>query len=113
MKTINKTTNGKVFTCGKCNAIHVEYKNINFNLSKTQFKEYANYLQELNGQEWERINKDSNFTRKIIIPTQDTHIKLILNNVELKELKTLFGCKKMKPVSEVKNLELLQFYHLN
>ena len=102
MKTIKETTNGRVFICGKCDAIHIEYKNLNFNLTVKQFKEYSIYLNDLDGLEWEKINKDSNFKRKIIIPTQDKSFNMILNNVELTELKILFGCN---PTTKKKNLD--------
>lgn len=110
MKILKTTTNGKIFTCGKCNAIHIEYKNINFNLSKDQFLEYAKYLNKLNGSEWEEANQSSPLTRKIIIPTQDTHISLLLNNQELNELKKLFECHI---TSKSSKSSLLYKYHLN
>lgn len=113
MKTIKETTNGRVFMCNKCDAIHIEYKNLNFNLSAKQYKDYSAYIINLNGQEWERINKDSGFTRKIIIPTQDTSFNMMLTNTELTELKTLFGCDISTDRNIVKYQNLLKNTCLN
>ncbi len=31
MEILIETQNGKIFKCAKCDAVHVEYKNLNFN----------------------------------------------------------------------------------
>ena len=48
MMIIRETKNGKVFTC---KAIHVEYKNVSFNLSNIQFQDFSKYLNKLDGLE--------------------------------------------------------------
>lgn len=78
MKIIRETPNGKVFTCDKCDTIHIEYKNLNFNLTEIQFNDYSKYLNQLDGLEWEERNKYAGYSRKIIIPTRDKHFNMLL-----------------------------------
>lgn len=89
IELIRKSANGKVFRCDRCNNIHVEYKNLSFNLNEKQYRDFVNKLLELDGKEWEERNKDSYYTRKIIIPTGNKSIRLLLDNQELSELKDL------------------------
>ncbi len=55
---IQKTNNGKVFKCFKCNLIHVEFKNINLNFTDSQYKYFVEYIMKINGEEWESRNID-------------------------------------------------------
>jgi len=93
-KISNSTENGKVFICSKCDAIHIEFKNLNFNFSETQFKNFTDYILELNGSEWEYKNRNTHYRRKIIIPTGHKNVKILLNNGELTELKQLLSISK-------------------
>ena len=97
----NETKNGKVFKCSHCNAIHIEYKNLNFNFSKKQYKNFVNYILELDGEEWEYRNRNSNYRRKIIIPIGHKNFNVLINKEELLELKQLF--KVTVPKKNVSN----------
>jgi len=98
---INRTQNGQVFRCSKCKAIHIEYKNLNFNFTDRQFSEFAEYINSLDGEKWEEINQNSQFKRKIIIPTGNQIFRVLLSNEELNELKKLFFIKE-KPFEKYK-----------
>jgi hypothetical protein len=89
IQLIGKTANGKIFKCDKCSAIHVEFKNLAFNLSEKQFPSFVEGILDIKGAEWEERNKDSYFSRKILIPTGHNTINILLNNQELNELKEL------------------------
>ena len=107
---INETQNGRVFKCSKCNAIHIEYKNLNFNFSEKQYKHFADYILKLDGNEWEHKNRNSHYRRKIIIHVGHKNINLLLNNAELQELKQLFSTKKQENrISESINIMNLNF----
>lgn len=88
-RLIGKTINGKIFKCSKCNAIHVEFKNLGFNFSEKQFQSFTESILELDGAEWEQRNHHSDFSRKIVIPTGHAAINILLNKQELDELKEL------------------------
>ena len=77
IQLIGKSLNGKVFRCDKCNAIHIEFKTLGFNFSKKQFRSFVESILELNGAEWEKRNKDSYFSRKIMIPTGQNNINIL------------------------------------
>jgi hypothetical protein len=93
LNIINQTDNGKVFLCDTCNAIHIEYKNLNFNFSSIQFKNFVNYMSRLKGEEWEQKNRDSQYDRKILIPMGHDSFNVMLNNTELEEIKNLLHIK--------------------
>jgi hypothetical protein len=103
-KTINQTENGKIFRCPGCNKIHIEYKNLNFNFSDKEYKHFANYFKELDGQYWEKTNINMPYLRKIIVPIGHKNVNILLNNTELQELKNLFS----KPI--VKKHEIITHF---
>ena len=94
---INRTQNGQVFRCGKCKAIHIEYKNLNFNFTDRQFSEFAGYINSLDGEKWEEINQNSQFKRRIIIPTGNQIFRVLFTNKELKEFRQLISTKLEQP----------------
>jgi hypothetical protein len=103
---INRTQNGQVFRCSKCKAIHIEYKNLNFNFSVKQFDHFADYLTKLDGKYWENKNKNSQFKRKIIVPIGHQSFRVLLSKEELDELKQLFFIKE-KPLSVVQQQNIM------
>ena len=108
--TLSKTQNGQVFKCDKCKAIHIEYKNLNFNFSAKQYKHFADYILNLDGEEWEYKNRNGHYGRKIIIPIGNKSFNILLNAEELEELKQLFSTKKQEYiVSESINIMNLNF----
>ncbi len=96
LNIINQTINGKVFLCNTCNAIHIEYKNLNFNFSTAQFKNFVNYMSQLKGEDPEYQNRDSQYARKILIPMGHDSFNVILNNSELEEMKNLLHIKMIE-----------------
>lgn len=86
---IQKTNNGKIFKCFKCNLIHIEFKNINFNFTDSQYKHFVEYIMKVNGKEWEYRNRDTSYSRKILIPIGYQNINILFNNEELIEFKCL------------------------
>lgn len=96
MDFISKSQNGQIFKCDKCNLIHIEYKNLNFNFTLKQFNDFANYLAKIYGVKWEEKNKNTRFRRKIVIPIGHQSFRVLLTNDELEELKKLFIIKSKK-----------------
>ena len=107
IRLISKTPNGKIFKCSECNAFHIEFKNLNFNFDRTQFRFFTESIQNINGEEWEVQNKDSNYTRKILIPTGQKGLNILFNSVELQELRNLLTGKVYIPqvVNKVINVD--------
>ena len=94
MEILIETQNGKIFKCAKCDAMHVEYKNLNFNFKEEDFWKFAQYIQNLDGEEWTSRNRTSNFKRKIIIPVGSQIFNALLDAKELRELRSLLNFKK-------------------
>ena len=92
---IRQTDHGKVFKCSKCNLMHVEFKNLNFNFTTAQYDHFASYIENLDGSEWEGLNKDSNYSRKIMIPIGHQNFNIILNVDELDEFNNLLNVQEV------------------
>jgi hypothetical protein len=115
MNTIlNKCTNGKVFKCGSCNKIHIEYKNIALNFSNEEYNQFARYFRNLDGQYWEQVNYNSEYKRKIIVPIGHKNLNILLNNNELIELKQLlYNNKNINTYPIIRSSEINKSFMLN
>jgi len=91
IRIISKTQNGKIFKCDNCNAFHIEFKNLNFNFNDSQFRLFKNSIQNIEGEEWEKINEKSTYTRKILIPSGQKGFNILFNSSELNEFKNLLA----------------------
>lgn len=76
--------------------IHIEFKNINFNFTDSQYKHLAEYMMKINGEEWESRNIDLNYSRKILIPIGYQNINIMFNNEELTEFKRLLDMHQLE-----------------
>ncbi len=108
MTLINKTKHGRIFKCSSCSAIHVEFKNINFNLKPKQFRDFADFISDINPEEYEERNAHVPYQRKIFIPTGNQSINIILNKEELVELDLLFGLELMHGEEDVPATQVVQ-----
>jgi hypothetical protein len=86
---INETKNGLLFFCTGCKRIHLEYKNINLNFTKSQLHEFHENIHQLDGPSWEHVNQNSPFKRKIVLPLDTSTFNFLVNMAELIELKQL------------------------
>jgi hypothetical protein len=107
---IKRTKNGLLFYCKSCDLIHLEFKNLNFNFSEKQMVKFTGYIKNLNAREWERINKDSPFKRKIVVPISHDSFNFLLNGAELAELQDLVSTTK---TSTLNTLLLQGIEHIN
>ena len=112
---INRTRNGQVFMCSTCKKIHIEFKNLNFNFTEEQYDEFSAYIQDLNGSVWERHNSHSHFHRKIIIPINHDCFRVLLDQTELIELKSLLQPtdKPQKDIELIKTKDFEFVSYLN
>lgn len=106
---INQTKHGKVFKCKSCQKIHVEFNNLNFNFTKEEFYHFSKYFSQINGEYWEKVNTDSTYRRKILVPLDHKNFNLLLNKEELEELKILLRSIPAKP----KQIKLLSYKMIN
>ncbi|UTW65771.1 hypothetical protein KFE94_14075 [bacterium SCSIO 12643] len=97
-RIINRSTNGLMYYCSGCKLIHIEFKNLNFNFSKKDFKTFARYMRKVEGKKWEDRNRHSPFDRKIVIPISDDNFNFLLNNEELEEFQELLNVEIEHPL---------------
>ena len=102
-RIINKTINGQLFICNKCNAIHLEFGNTIWKFKGNQFEIFKEYINNINGKYFEIINKDTHYQRKIIMPIDPTNLKIALNIEELRELKMLISDKVIDVTEQLIN----------
>lgn len=108
-KILSETENGQVFLCPICRLMHFEYKNISYNFTNAQFKDFVDYFIKINSEFWEVINVNSYFRRKIFIPIGVLNFKIILNRFEVDEIKGLL--KKALVKTNDKNLNVPYWYN--
>lgn len=86
---LSSTPNGLVYKCNSCSKIHIEYKNLNFNFTQSQYDYFANYFNKLDADYWEDVNKRSPLKRKIVVPIGHDSLNVLLNRKEIEELRKL------------------------
>lgn len=78
--------------CAKCRSFHLEFGNFFFQFTKQEMEGFKDYLDKVNGEYYEHLNRDTPNKRKIFLrlPIQGVYFALYLN--ELYELRTLVHC---------------------
>ena len=89
MSIINETSNGKLVFCTNCNLYHLEFGNLYFNFNESELQIFRKYVNSIDGDYYNRINKHSTSKRKIKLPTKLKEIYFFIYLEELNELKKL------------------------
>ena len=92
MEVINRTANGILVHCAKCHSYHLEFGNLFFQFTEEEFESFKDYLDNINGEDYELLNQKTFNNRKIFLrlPIQCIYCALYLN--ELYELRSLVHC---------------------
>jgi len=106
-KIVSRTQNG-ILVKTNCGIYQLSYKNLNFNLTKTEFDSFLNYLIKIDCNYWEKEYENSIYEKKIPIPTLQSNFMILLDKTELFELVTL-----MKVSTEEEFLKFKDFNNLN
>lgn len=91
--TINKTNNGNMFSYDGSQMIHIEFKNIFLCFHKEDFKNFKNFINNLDIDYMEKANSDLYNKKKIIIQLKNSKIKIGFNRIEFQEFQELINCK--------------------
>ncbi len=103
-----KTYHGHIFTCNKCSKFHFEFNQVGIDFSKLDtLKDFEKYLNNIDFEYILKHNNDNNFIRKIHIPISGTSLKLLLDAMDLKELKILVKTFIEEYESELKQAEFI------
>lgn len=92
MEVINRTTNGMLAYCAKCHSYHLEFGNFFFQFTEEELDGFKDYLDKVNGEYYEQLNRDTPNNRKIFLrlPVRCVYVTLYLS--ELYELRALVHC---------------------
>ncbi len=89
MDILNQTLHGKILKCKGCKVFHIEFNNLNFNFKKDEYDFFKDAILSIDGEKWERVNKNCSYHRKIMVPIGHKSFNILLNIEELQELKQL------------------------
>ena len=93
-KVLSQTPNGRVFICPNCEKLHIEFHNFLFSFTKKEFNYFQQCFARMDGCYYETINSEIVYSRKIIVPIGHKNVSMMLNSMELEELKALLKCPK-------------------
>jgi hypothetical protein len=91
LRLMKQTINGKVFVCNSCNKFHVEYKNLQFTFSESEYRFFVDYFTKIDTAYWETINKNSIYQKKIMVPIGHHNFTMMFDCFEIVELRELLG----------------------
>ncbi len=104
-KVLSQSVFGKIFICPSCNKIHVEFKNLYFSFTNTEYESFANYFINFDVQYWMEHSIHYKNNGKILIPVGHKNIATLFTPSEIDELKSLFlAASPKKPVSQYLDL---------
>ena len=115
--------NGHLFICGACRKIHLEFGNLAMDFqSKEKLQELLNFLNTVSANHFENEVLSNNSRRKILVPFANSSIKLLLSDMEIKELTELIQAflhdsanpaKAALQLTDLKKLSTLNLILLN
>ena len=85
------TDKGQVIRKIPDNEFIIEFGNISWRLTAFQFRLLRDFVLRIDGDYYERINRDSFYRRKIRIPVKGTNLSILLYQEELGDLKELLS----------------------
>ena len=89
LNILNRTNNGLLFYCTHSLLYNISFNNLTFNFDCSEFHRFRMYLHSIDGQYWEKEYENSIYEKKIPIPTMQRNFIILLNPIELEELKML------------------------
>ncbi|SFD24560.1 DUF6686 family protein [Algibacter pectinivorans] len=90
IKIISKVKSGELYLCRDCHVYHLEFNNIYLEFNAKEFKQFKNFILDLEIEYWEHKYASARVKRKIPIPSMQQNLVLMFNREEIKELKSLF-----------------------
>ena len=97
IKTLSKTSQGELSLCKHCKHFHLEFNNIYFEFTVNEFKQFKQYVLNLEPEFWECKYAEANISKKIPVPTLQDNLILMFNRQEFLQLKVLVN----KPILNI------------
>lgn len=96
MSVINKSANGQLIYCEKCELFHFEFGNLNFDFTQEEFERFRNYVTSIDGDYYHGLNSHTENRRKILLPTRLKGFHFCFYPEELREIRFLLTQKPGK-----------------
>ena len=107
---IRSSATGQIFVCNQCRKIHLEFGNFSYDFtSETTLNDFLSYLERIDGQHYEELNKTTGYCRKIMVPIPGTGIKMLFTSNELEEIRNLiksYTGRKRKELINITRIEV-------
>lgn len=90
---IKRTKNGMIVHCLCSDTYQLLFKNINYNLTYAELENFAQYIGAIDEEYWQQEYKNSVYEKKIPIPSLQSNLMILLDSVDLYELRELLNYK--------------------
>ncbi len=90
-KIISQISNGRVFVCGNCDKIHIEFYNFLYSFNEEEYCFFKSRIEQIDGCYYESQNAQLSYKRKIVVPLGHRNVSMLLNQSELEELQLLLS----------------------
>ncbi|MWW24327.1 DUF6686 family protein [Algibacter lectus] len=99
VKVLSKVPSGELSFCSECHVFHLEFNNIYLEFQQSEFKQFKDYIINIEIDYWEHKYACAKVQRKIPIPSMQPNLVLMFNREEIKELQSLFNLENRKDIS--------------
>ena len=90
---IKRTKDGILLHCLCSDTYQLLFKNINYNLTLFELNSFSDYIATIDENYWEQEYKNSVYEKRIPIPSVQSNLMLLLDLVDLYELRELLDYK--------------------
>ena len=99
VKVLSRVPCGELSFCSECRVYHLEFNNIYLELRQSDFKQFKDYLINIEMDYWEDKYACAKVQRKIPIPSMQPNLVLMFKREEIKELQSLFNLENRKEIA--------------
>lgn len=97
IKIINKTANGILMFCPRNKTFNLSFNNLTFNFSHKELYDFIAFIENIDGDYWEKEYRNSIYSKKIPIPTLQSNFIILIDRNDLEELLALLYFDKKEP----------------
>lgn len=99
IKILSRVPSGELSFCSECRVFHLEFNNIYLELKQSDFKQFKDFIINIEIDYWENKYACSKVQRKIPIPSMQPNLVLMFKREEIKELQSLFNLENRAEIS--------------
>ena len=99
VKVLSRVPSGELSFCSECQVFHLEFNNIYLELKQSDFKQFRDYIINIEMDYWEDKYACAKVQRKIPIPSMQPNLVLMFKREEIKELQSLFNLENRKEIN--------------